>query len=232
LLYVNQNISLLHTPAAIYTRKPVGEEFIFNSYNPLLAAELKNRDRVWIVRNPFVRFLSSYLDWQARNSARNSSAVTFDRFVSMYETEQRGSFRGWVYIPSHVHPVSDVCRIDVFGPDVFLRIEQMDLWYDTFMNHYGLDLFEARHQAEHGSGFYRPALSSTTPLAAKLAQALGSAPWSGEATPTGHERNSAAKLFSFYTPPLAKRVFDLQRRDFESFGYPAWDGNPATFAFI
>ena len=89
-----------------------------------------------------MRFLSSYLDWQARNSARNSSMVTLAAFVSMYTAEHKGDFKGWTYLPSHVHPVSAVCRSDVFGPDIFLRIEQMDLWYDTFMSHYGLDLFD------------------------------------------------------------------------------------------
>ena len=239
LLYVNLNISVLHDPTRVHNTTDVLQ---LHSYNPLLAAELKARDRVWIVRNPFVRFLSSYLDWQSRNRARNSSQsrnhrarnssrVTFEEFVSMYERERKGGFSGWVYLRSHVHPVSDVCRWDVLGPDIFLRIEQMDLWYDTFMNHYGLDRFEARHQAEHGSRFYTPSLSSTTPLVAKLAQALGSASWSGQATRTGHERNSADKLFIYYTPALARRVFELQRRDFETFSYPAWDGNPASFAY-
>jgi hypothetical protein len=218
-LYVNLNISVLHQL----------EEFQFNSYNPLLAAELKARDSVWIVRNPYVRFLSSYLDWQARNSKRNATAVSFDAFFNMYKAQQ---FKGWIYLPSHVKPVSDVCRLGVFKPDVFLRIEQMDLWYDTFMNHYGLDLFEARHQAEHGSLFYKPSLSSTASVAAHLAKTLGSATWSGEATRTGHERHSSNSLFVYYTSALARNVFDLQRRDFESFGYPAWDGNPASFTYI
>ena len=136
-LYVNQNISLLRNPGLIYSSaEAIAEGGFFSSYtsyNPLLAAELKTRDRVWIVRNPYVRFLSSYLDWQARNSAINSSMVTFEAFVSMHTAAHTGSFQGWTYLPSHVRPVSDICRSHVFGPDVFLRIEQMDLWYDTFM---------------------------------------------------------------------------------------------------
>lgn len=158
--------------------------------------------------------------------------MSFDAFARMYEMEHKGAFRGWTYLPSHVHPVSDVCRMKMFKPDAVLRIEQMDLWYDTFMHHYGLDLFEERHQAEYGSSFYMPSLSSTTPLAAKLAQTLGVAAWSGEATRTGHEHHSSDRLFVHYTPALARKVFDLQRRDFEAFGYPAWDGNPAHFAYI
>ena len=233
ILYVNMNISVLHSPPLIYTRKRTPGEFIFNSYNPFLAAEFKTRDRVWIVRNPYVRLISSYLDWQGRNKAKNSSVVSFEVFVSMYENEGNGALKDWVYLPSHVHPVSDVCRVvPTLGPDVFLRIEQMDLWYDTFMNHYGLGLFEARHQAEHGSEFYRPNLSSETSVAAKLAQALGSAAWSGKATRTGHEHHSSDQLTMHYTPALARKVFDLQRRDFEEFGYPAWDGDPASFAFV
>lgn len=232
-LYVNRNISLLHNPALIYSSaEAIAEVEFFSSYNPLLAAELKTQDRVWIVRNPYVRFLSSYLDWQSRNSERNSSMVTFEAFVSMYTAEHMGGFEGWTYLPSHVRPVSDVCRSAVLGPDVFLRIEQMDLWYDTFMNHYGLDLFEMRHQTEHSSRFYTPNLSSTTTIAAELAKALGQTPWSGRATRTGHERHSSDKLFKYYTPALARKVYDLQRRDFEMFSYPAWDGNPASFAYI
>ena len=119
----------------------------------------------------------------------------------------------------------------MFGTDVFLRIEQMDLWYDTFMAHYGLDRFEARLQAEHGQKFYVPAVSIATPLAGKLNEALGMASWSGVALRTGHRRNSAGQLTKYYTPTLARKVFDLQRSDFEAFGYPAWDGNPASFTY-
>ena len=67
MFYVNLNISLLDNPELQYSRRSDDSEFMFDSYNPRLAAELKVRDRVRIVRNLYVRFISSYLDWQFRN---------------------------------------------------------------------------------------------------------------------------------------------------------------------
>ena len=110
---------------------------------------------------------------------------------------------------------------------------QMDLWYDTVMHHYGLDRFQARLWAEHGFDFYVPGVSKSTGLADKLAAVLGEGSWSGTATSTGgrendaHERDSAGKIAQYYTPAIARKVFELQRSDFEAFGYPVWDGNDA-----
>ena len=95
-----------------------------------------------------------------------------------------------------------------------------------------VDRFEARLKIEHGRQFYLPAVNSATLLGDKLKEVLGQAPWAGTALPTGHESSSATRLSEHYTPAIARKVFQLQRVDFESFGYPAWDGHPARFSFV
>lgn len=270
---MNENISLfdrIHAdPGLIHNMYGLMLHARWSSYSASLFDDVSRWDRVWIARNPYVRFLSSYLDWDSRNAAllkaRNTS-VGFERFTSMYErslTEGGVPFSGWVYLPSHVRPVTQVCKADQFGVDVVLRLEQvrarplststrplhpthslsllnayrpvmqMDLWYDTVMHHYGLDRFQARLWAEHGFDFYVPGVSKSTGLADKLAAVLGEDSWSGTATSTGgrendaHERDSAGKIAQYYTPAIARKVFELQRSDFEAFGYPVWDGNDA-----
>ena len=148
----------------------------------------------------------------------------------MYEA---GNFGRYAYLPSHVHPVADVCAYPKTAFNSFLRIEQMDLWFDTFMRHYGLGRF-SEMLGEDGFAFYKPLLNSTTKLSEKLGKALGQKSWTGEANDTGrkHIGNSASRLAEHYTPVLARKVFDLQRVDFETFGYPAWDGDPTHFNFV
>jgi hypothetical protein len=135
LLYVNENISLfdrIHAdPGLIHNMYGLMLHARWSSYNASLSDDVSRWDRVWIARNPYVRFLSSYLDWGSRNAAhlkaRNTS-VGFERFTSMYErslTESGVPFSGWVYLPSHVRPVTQVCKADQFGVDVVLRLEQV-----------------------------------------------------------------------------------------------------------
>ena len=224
--YVNSGVSVFDNPTKIYTRPFASKSDKWNSYNRDLFDELKKRDRIWIARNPFVRFVSSYLDWLHRNSIATSD-VNFESFVSLVEAYVRGNykvFKGRKFLPSHVLTITSVCKSQVFGTDVVLRLEEMELWYDPFMHHYGLDVFEAKLQAEHGQIFYKPNVDNTTLLSSRLKEAIGLKAWRGSPLKTGHIRNSIDMLGEHYTPDLARRVFNLQRRDFEAFGYPAWGG--------
>ena len=73
-----------------------------------------------------------------------------------------------------------------------------------------------------------PGVCKSTGLADKLAAALGEDSWSGTRTSNdAHEQDSAGKIAQYYTPAIARKVFELQRSDFEAFGYPVWDGNDA-----
>ena len=225
--YVNSNVSVFDDPERIYTRPFASKSDKWNSYNRNLFDELKKRDRIWIARNPFVRFVSSYLDWLHRNSIA-ASDVNFETFISLVEAYVRGNntaFVGRKFLPSHVLTITSVCKSQVFGTDIVLRLEEMELWYDTFMHHYGLDVFEAKLQAEHGQNFYKPDLGNATLLSERFAEAIGLKAWRGSTLKTSHIHNSTDVLREHYTPDLARRVFNLQRKDFEAFGYPAWGGD-------
>ena len=76
--------------------------------------------------------------------------------------------------------------------------------------------------------------SETGPARCKTPRPFASRPaaWSGAALRTKHARDAAEKRFEYYTPRLARKVFDLQRADFEHFGYPAWDGQRENFRLL
>ena len=161
--------------------------------------------------------------------------MSFEEFTHTYKEWRAGAgqrFEGFVFLASHVMPVSEVCMVRTLSIATVLRVEQMDLWYDTMMHHYGIDRVEARLREEHHQEFYTPNLNGTTALSEKLPEAFGVAPWAGNALDAGHTRGSVDRLMEFYTPVLAREVFDLQRADFEAFGYPAWDGDPTSFSFL
>ena len=110
-----------------------------------------------------------------------------------------------------------------------LRIEEMDLWFDTVLRRYDLDRFV--RNLEPGQ-FYAPTLDNTTTVLDRAREVLRLQGWIGEVQRTAHARDSADKRFDYYTPALAKRVCRLQARDFTNFGYPCWDGIKDTFRIL
>ena len=136
---------------------------------------------------------------------------------------------GW-YSPASKPPapVSNYCDYEDVGY-VVLRIEEMDLWFDTVLRRYDLDRFV--RNLEPGQ-FYAPTLDNTTTVLDRAREVLRLQGWIGEVQRTAHARDSADKRFDYYTPALAKRVCRLQARDFTNFGYPCWDGIKDTFRIL
>merc|ERR1712136_64367 len=199
--------------------------FAKNMTEPSLFNEFVHRERLVIVRNPYTRFLSSFLDWMFRNHQPN---VSFEEFVMRYE---HNDMKGYVYLPSHVRPAAQVCQIHLYAMTGFLRVEQMDLWFNAFIKRFGLDRFVDALSAKDKL-FYKAKLTNGTRVADAMLEVFGKIPWRGTSAKTGHVRDAGAHLTEYYTPQLAQKVFDLQRDDFEHFGYPAWDGDPSTFRFV
>jgi len=99
---------------------------------PSLWNELVRRERLVIVRNPYTRFLSSFLDWKARNHQPES--VSFQEIALRYE---HNDMKGFFWFPSHFRPAPQVCQIHLYALTGFLLVEQMDVWFNAFMQRFG-----------------------------------------------------------------------------------------------
>jgi hypothetical protein len=186
--------------------------------------------RVMFTRNPYVRFVSSYQDWLARNHAHRpniTNEVSFADFVGLVENGTLG-----VHFPDHVQPVSRACGHAVAKYDVILRLEEMALWFDEIIHKLDLQSYVDRMKRDGGFLLFESAVLAKDTVRDHLGAILGRRPWTGRYTEPGHARDSISKLAMHYTPELADRVFDLQREDFKAFGYPAWNGVPADMHFV
>jgi hypothetical protein len=184
--------------------------------------------RVLFARNPYVRFLSSYLDWLRRNEDKHPNleeTVPFAEFVKKY---QKWDLFGTHWYADHIQPVSQVCKHSVMQYDIIYRLEEQALWFDTFLETHGLK----EHVEQMQVSLYTSALSADSTVKSYLRPIVGLDTWGGEIQHTGHVRNSAQQLGKYYDADTARLVFDLQRSDFEAFGYPVWNGNPDEFRFV
>jgi len=190
---------------------------------------LKSSSRLVITRNPYERFLSGYFDFLSRNG---NPDVSFPQFLFMAEKKVR-KYASYGMMPSHHYQsVSEVARFDQTYYSGYLRLEEQDLWYDSFVKEYKLEPFLSELVKE-GTPFYATSTKPNDTIYTKLEQSLGKSAWKGNnLNSDGHVHDSASKLFAHYTPELAKRVYDLHRDDFENFGYPSWNGDPSNFHYL
>lgn len=193
-------------------------------------------DRIIITRNPFVRFMSSYFDWQTRNK-RNATAAkaSFAEFTSMYEKRKRHRHQHYAagegVLLNHIDPVSRTCAHADLRYNLVLRVEEQSLWFDTIVARYDLRAYLDELHA-YGFDLYVPLVDGSTPLRSTVAEVVGAKAWNGKRYNSSHHMDALPRLHQLYTPELARRVFALQRPDFELFGYPAWDGHAHTFRLI
>jgi len=186
---------------------------------------LAERPRAVVTRNPYVRFLSSYLDWRYRFHYKDISFGEFTQFV------KDGDFQGNKVKWDHIWPISRECGIDRLGYDYVLRLEEMNIWYDAFLDHFKLRYFVDALAAD-GFTLFVPTIADNALLRDHTTEITGLAPWGGVPWNSSHHRHAADLLQEYYTPEIAHLVFDIQRVDFENFGYPAWNGDPQTFRLV
>ena len=191
--------------------------------------------RFAMVRNPYSRLLSGFLDKCARYYPSNMNevctqireriehgedvAATFPTFVKAaiaYDPDK---------INDHFRLQIKHCHIE-YGIDYYLRAEQIAHWYEPFVA--ALDLGETVRTGWnvstkwwHNDGsecfYHPPGLGCDgAPLSTAGAGPLAGGSW--------HATGSDARLDEFYTPELARAVTEWAKADLEEFGYPAWDG--------
>ena len=206
------------------------------SWTPLRVANLSESEMLArysgyphfvVARNPYVRFISSWKDWKVRTNRPN---VTFAEFVDIYEHKKQE-----IPLQDHVDPVSWTCMVNRPLRYTVLRIEELSLWFDGFMDKYNLTDTLHNYTALGGPILFEPAIHDATVLSVPqvVAAVAGQAPWPGGAFESVHHQGSANEVTQHYTTPaLVQSVTNLMMDDFVNFGYPLWDGHADTFRFV
>jgi len=234
--YVNGGPNYFHTvteaPGNVHNDKAFLDFMLPRIKEKIANDLLRNSSRILITRNPYERFLSGYFDWLHRHEI-STTQVSFTQFLSMAEDnsfEEKGYQN--TLANHHFQSVSELSRFKDIQYSAILRLEEQDLWYRSFIKTHKLAPFLAQLTKE-GTPFYAPKSNLHDTIFVRMEQVLGKSPWKGEnLNKVGHVAGSASKLFKFYSPDLARRVFDLYRDDFINFGYPAWNGDPSSFHYM
>lgn len=96
-------------------------------------------EMVVLVRNPYVRFLSSYQDWLNQVHKKETS-VPFGVFVDEYLKVKEGHsntgfFKGTLW--NHIESISKFCKVGTQNVLV-VRVEEEALWINQFLGKYNL----------------------------------------------------------------------------------------------
>jgi hypothetical protein len=187
-------------------------------------------ERVLIARNPYIRFVSSYLDWLFRHRL-SPKDVSMKRFFVMYKARNLTEAGYLKTAYSHIDPISLACNMQNVGYTFILRVEQQNLWFEWMLQRYGMAK-ELKKWMLSGNVLYNPGTNGSSKVADHLGAVLGHRAWPSEKHHDSHNRNSEGRLMEFYTPELARGVFLLFEADFVYLGYPAWDGTPSRFRLV
>ena len=189
-------------------------------------------DHILVARNPYIRFLSSYQDWLARNrkikKKKMKSEVSFSHFTELYE---KRNFRGFSTLLGHIDPVSEFCGFEELGDYIVLRVEEEALWFNQFLERYNLTK-KMEDYTKGGNIVFDSMLNASSLVVDLVASIVGIEAYPSRIYDSTHHRDSANKVKEYYTPEIAKKVTNLFMSDFIHFQYPLWDGDPATFHYV
>ena len=222
-------------PHRVHFENPFIVQFMLPRLSPTnKLIHLQTSPRVLITRNPYVRFLSGYFDFCRRNKRKirkknQSHGISFEEYVSMVENEAFEDYN--VYHDHHLKSISYISDYSKVRYSTILRLEEQDLWYQSLVKNFGLESAIDRLKKEK-IDFYSPNTFENSTILEKTMQITRISSWKGQSGKDKHDNDSEHKIFEFYTPTLARRVFDLHREDFEHFAYPAWDGDPSSFRIL
>lgn len=196
--------------------------------------------RVVVVRNPYVRLLSGYLDKYLTGHVRFDFTprkdLDFPEFVRrMHERWLRSGTVGTRNI--HFLPQSEQCLLRAgYRYDRVLKLEQMACWLRDFARMFGAEHVAASGWEEksfHNSGgracfFAPPNVSCADYWGGGAKVVCGCDTAAHRAKDTEHVTNSAALLERYYTPAAALQASEVFGSDLELLQYPAWDGSPGS----
>ena len=236
-LFVNEGISLTKIQQKfsgnVYTLygRNLSASFLanVNTTNEKISGLLRKMDRIIIARNPYTRFISSYLDWLGRVN-KTQAEVPFPEFVEKYQARNFSVFRG--YPMNHIDPVSNWCQFSQVGYMV-LKVEEQALWFNELLRRYKMEtIMEDYIKKGNGIIVYKSLLNSQSYLRDFVASVIGNEAYPSELYKSTHRQNSSSYIQKFYTPEIADIVTSLFMKDFVNFQYPLWDGQPETFRHV
>lgn len=186
---------------------------------------------VTVGRNPYVRFLSSYLDWLHR-AQKNEASAPFDLFADEFLKIKKGHssnnfFKG--YPLDHIESISKFCEVWTQNSTV-VRVEEEALWINRFLTKYHLKEKMDEYTSQ-GNLVYSSGLREDSLVKDFTSQISGSAAWPSDMMKSSHHRGSAEKITIHYTPDIARKVTEIVFDDLLNFGYPVWDGIAEHFRF-
>jgi hypothetical protein len=193
--------------------------------------------RFIVVRNPYSRMLFGYLSENHRDlnafQVDDMQRKKFHNFVTQMILYQKSL--NTHHYGNHFNLQSNMCHLK-FGMtyDYFLKIEQFDEWYESFV--IALDLvnetrtgwdMETQHYKSSKKCFYTtPQKTCDTMFESNAPTVTGiSSEYEELFENLGH---SDSKFFSLFTTVVTKELTDWVKPDLDLFHYPAWDGIDAT----
>ena len=143
-----------------------------------------------------------------------------------------GKLGGAGFHPDHVDPVSDYCNYAGLGGYThILRVEEQALWFDWFVEHFGLANSMKEFRANGNVGFI-PRVNASSGGADNIPYIVGRKPWPRSLWNSKHSRGSSGLVSTSYTSEMAQNATKLFWADFIHFGYPVWDGRPESFRYV
>lgn len=127
------------------------------------------------------------------------------------------------FLPQYLH-----CSLQRgFRYDYYLKLEQMDNWYEPFVKEVLGVEFLAQHFDHAGCFYASPGYECKDMFTGKPRHVNRTVGYQRNSTHSTHSNN---KLADFYSPRIAHKVSRLFRRDLRFFGYPQWSGtNPTEY---
>eukprot|EP00316_Scyphosphaera_apsteinii_P004972 CAMPEP_0119312562 /NCGR_PEP_ID=MMETSP1333-20130426/26884_1 /TAXON_ID=418940 /ORGANISM="Scyphosphaera apsteinii, Strain RCC1455" /LENGTH=266 /DNA_ID=CAMNT_0007317203 /DNA_START=199 /DNA_END=999 /DNA_ORIENTATION=- len=187
-----------------------------------------NIPRFMVVRNPYSRLLSGYLDKCILKSesgpcpmnvshARKNPVSGFAELVARVQSKAK--------LNAHFSLLTHHCGIQA-GYDYYLRVEQIDQWYSPFVNVTGLaravrfDWNKTTHWWIGKSQCFHQVVGQDCD-----GQSLNvSDSFNTGGGHSFHATSSNSRLDEFYNVSLAWAVTEWARPDLVEFGYPLWGG--------
>jgi hypothetical protein len=212
--------------------------------------------RIMLVRSPYTRLLSGFLDKITRHVG--GSGITEVPLMSRSPDGFAQFATQWLFpeavrsheFQNHFGLQADYCKLDapITHYDYYLKIEEMADWYAPLLR--VLELEEAarsgwnqttsywRGRDDHPC-FYTardrrceemlPRLSSASEDANEQAPTLNTASTSAARVDRGHSTGAADQLAYYFNSTIAQLATRWFERDLKKFGYRAWSGAPAHY---
>ena len=178
-----------------------------------------------IARNPYVRFVSSWSMWKAEDTDGRVN-VSLDEFFETIVKPKK-----WRLL-DHVEPISENCRVNRPLNYTVLRVEEEALWFDGFVEKYGMAKKLKQYTDGGGPVLFQSGLHDASNFTQLIGAMTGTEMWPAGLFESKHHRGSAKKFTQYYTKELAAKVTSYFLEDFVNFQYPLWDGDPDSFRFV